>query len=221
MSSFKKAIIVANGTPQKGKAVQSVIADSSNALVIGADGGADLALQMGLSPSIIVGDMDSIRPDTLASLEANRAQILRHSPHKNETDLELALLEAITRGADEIYILGALGNRIDHTISNIYLLTLPALQSCKACLVDDNQTLWLVRPGTHRLFGRVDDTISLIPFQSDIEGISTNGLKYPLRDETLAFGPARGVSNVLISTEASVTFKRGTLLIIHIMMGHA
>lgn len=68
--------------------------------------------------------------------------------------------------------------------------------------------------------GAIGDTLSLIPFQDDVVGIITNGLEYALRGETLHFGPARGVSNVIISPEASVTFKSGILLIIH-TIGHA
>ncbi len=220
MSGFKKAIVVANGTPQIGQAVQAVIENSADALVICADGGADVALGMGLHPDIIVGDMDSIRPETLNTLEAAGTELFRFSTHKDETDLELALLEATVRQASEIFILAAMGTRIDHTLSNLYLLTLPALQHRKVLLVDDNQSVWVAQPGTHPLMGAIGDTLSLIPFQDDVVGIITNGLEYALRGETLHFGPARGVSNVIISPEASVTFKSGILLIIH-TIGHA
>ncbi len=220
MSGFKKAIVVANGTPQIGQAVQTIIANSADALVICADGGADVALKMGLHPDIIVGDMDSVRPETLNTLEADGTELFRFSPHKDETDLELALLEAAVRQASEIFILAAMGARIDHALSNIYLLTLPALQNRRVLLVDANQSVWVVQPGTHPLMGSIGDTLSLIPFQGDAEGIITQGLAYPLRGETLHFGPARGVSNVIISPEASVTFRSGSLLIVH-TIGHA
>ncbi len=220
MSGFKKAIVVANGTPQMGQAVRNVLEHAADALVICADGGAEVALKMGLYPHIVVGDMDSVDPNTLDTLEVAGAELLRFPPDKDETDLELALLEAAERGATDIFILAAMGARIDHTLSNLYLLTLPALQNCIVYLVDDNQSVWVVQPGTHPLRGAIGDTVSLIPFQGDAQGITTHGLQYPLSDETLYLGPARGVSNVIISPEASVTFKSGTLLIIH-TMGHA
>lgn len=220
MSGFKKAIVVANGTPQLGQAVQAIIEHAADALVICADGGADVALKMGLYPHIVVGDMDSVSLDTLNTLEAAGAELLRFPPDKDETDLELALLEAAERGASTIFILAAMGARIDHTLSNLYLLTLPALQNRKVRLVDNNQSVWIAQPGIHPLIGAIGDTISLIPFQGDARGITTYGLQYPLSNETLYLGPARGVSNVIISPEASVTFKSGTLLIIH-TIGHA
>ncbi|MBI5930718.1 MAG: thiamine diphosphokinase [Chloroflexi bacterium] len=220
MSNFPKAIVVANGTIQLGQAVQAVIENVAEALVICADGGADVALKMGLHPQVVVGDMDSIHPDTLSSLQSAGVEILRFSPHKDETDLELTLLEAVARGANTIFILAALGARIDHTLSNIYLLTLPALQNCVVHLVDDRQSIWIAHPGTHPLAGVNGDTVSLIPFQGDVQGITTHGLEYPLRNETLYVGPARGVSNVINSPEASVTFQSGTLLIVH-TIGHA
>lgn len=220
MSGFKKAIVVANGPPQMGQAVRNVVEHAADALVICADGGAEVALKMGLYPRLVVGDMDSVNPRTLNALEAAGAELLRFPPDKDETDLELALLEAVKRGATDISILAAMGARIDHALSNLYLLTLPALQNCIVYLVDDNQSVWVVQPGTHPLIGAIGDTVSLIPFQGDAQGITTHGLRYPLSDETLYLGPARGVSNVIISPEASVTFKSGTLLIIH-TIGHA
>ncbi|MCQ3931515.1 MAG: thiamine diphosphokinase [Chloroflexi bacterium] len=220
MSGFKKAIVVANGTPQMGQAVRNVVEHAADALIICADGGADVALKMGLRPYIIVGDMDSIDPNTLDTLESAGAELLRFPPDKDETDLELALLEATEHGASDIFILAAMGARIDHTLSNLYLLTLPAMQNRKVRLVDNNQSVWVIQPGTHPLSGAIGDTVSLLPFQGDAQGITTYGLQYPLSDETLYLGPARGVSNVIISPEASVTFKSGTLLIIH-TIGHA
>lgn len=215
MSGFKKAIVVANGTPQMSWAVQAVVENSTDALVICADGGADVALKLGLHPHIIIGDMDSINPDTLQTLERAGTEILRFSPHKDETDLELALLEAAVREVTEIFILAAMGARIDHALSNLYLLTLPALQNRKVYLIDDNQSVWVAKPGIHPLKGAIGDTLSLIPLQGDVQGITTHGLEYPLSNETLYVGPARGVSNLIISPDANVTFTSGTLLVIH------
>jgi len=63
--------------------------------------------------------------------------------------------------------------------------------------------------------GQLGDVVSLIPLGGDVEGIVTEGLLYPLRDEPLLSGPARGVSNVMTEPVARVTLRSGALLIVH------
>ena len=46
------------------------------------------------------------------------------------------------------------------------------------------------------------------------ENFTTEGLEYPLRDEPLPAGPARGLSNVRVDGMAAVTLRRGRLLIV-------
>ncbi|MEL6273454.1 MAG: thiamine diphosphokinase, partial [Chloroflexota bacterium] len=77
------------------------------------------------------------------------------------------------------------------------------------------QQLWLARPGEHHINGEANDTLSLIPLSGDVENIRTENLYYPLSGETLRFGPARGMSNVLTTSTATVSFDAGLLLIVH------
>ena len=128
---------------------------------------------------------------------------MRHPAEKDETDLELALLWAVEQGANWLRMIGATGGRIDQTMSNIYLLALPILDGCDVKLVAGKQALWLARPGETRIGGAVGDTISLIPLNGTVRGVRTENLYYPLKDEDLYFGPARGVSNVMTAEEAA------------------
>jgi thiamine pyrophosphokinase len=187
----------------------------ASALMIAADGGARAALHFGVLPQVVIGDMDSLEESELDVLEENGATILRYSPHKNETDLELALLYAVNDGATTIRIIGAVGDRLDHTLSNITLLALPALGSCDVRLVSGEQDTWLMPPGTCTIDGAAGDTVSLLPLNGDVDSIRTDGLQYALRDETLHFGPARGVSNVMTGSRATITTADGILLIVH------
>ena len=210
-------LIAANGDLDNGESVQAALTLPFDAphLIIAADGGLRHLTDLGLTPDLVIGDMDSADPAQLADAERNGAEILRFSPHKNETDLELAVLEAAKRGADVIRIIGALGGRFDQSISNVYLLALPELRGCDAALVSGKQTLRLSFPGETVLNGSVGDTISLIPIAGDASGIITTNLDYPLRHETLRFGAARGVSNVMSKTEANFSFETGVLLVVH------
>jgi thiamine pyrophosphokinase len=134
---------------------------------------------------------------------------------KDETDLELALLHATDIGVKDIVVLGAFGNRIDMTLSNLLLLSHPSLISAHIEYWYGYQTAWLIRPPGDEIHGQSGDTLSLIPLEGDAEGITTHELYYPLNDEKLVFGPARGISNVLTASVAHVELASGTLIAVH------
>lgn len=211
----RKALIFANGRTHDGPVPRRAIEQAPDALVIAADGGARVAQEYGLSVHAVIGDMDSLEPDELAKLAANGADVRRYPLEKNETDLELALLWTAEQGLNWIRIFGAMGGRLDQTLANIYLLALPALRDLDVRLVSRAQESWLLYPGTHVIQGTSGDTVSLIPMNGEAHGIQTENLYYPLRRETLAFGPARGVSNIMSADEAQVTFEDGLLLVVH------
>jgi thiamine pyrophosphokinase len=70
------------------------------------------------------------------------------------------------------------------------------------------------QPASRSLPGRTGATVSLLPFGGDATGVTTHGLRYPLRDEPLLIGPARGLSNVREAPDAWVTLRAGRLLVI-------
>lgn len=195
--------------------VQRALADAPDALRVAADGGARVAKAFGVSLQAVIGDMDSAGGAELAALEAQGVTILRYPPEKNETDLELALLWVAEQGIRWIRILGAVGGRLDQTLANVYLLALPALRDCDVRLVSRNQAAWLLFPGDHTIHGAKGDTVSLIPLGGAVSGIRTQNLYYPLKNETLVFGPARGVSNVMDGEVAQVSFADGLMLVVH------
>jgi thiamine pyrophosphokinase len=209
------ALIFANGDVNDGVMVRRALAQFPDALVIAADGGARVALAYELYPQVVIGDMDSIAPEMLAVLEVHGAEIHGYRREKDETDLELALRFAAEQGAQAIRVIGAVGDRLDHTLSNIALLALPALAGLDVRLVARGQMAWLAAPGECVLEGAPGDTVSLLPMDGAVEGLETDGLYYPLRQERLTFGPARGMSNVMTGAQARVRSASGLLLIIH------
>ncbi len=208
-------LIFANGSLNDGPAVRAALDAPAPWFVIAADGGLRNALAFELVPDLVIGDMDSASADLLAQAEARGAQISHFPPEKDETDLELALIEAAQHGCAPIRIVGAVGDRLDQTMGNVYLLALPVLQGRDVRLVSGAQTIWLCHPGELVVDGQPGDTLSLLPMSPTVTGLVTDKLKYPLRHETLAFGPARGMSNVLLENKARVTFESGILLVIH------
>ncbi|MEL6308378.1 MAG: thiamine diphosphokinase [Chloroflexota bacterium] len=208
-------LIFANGDPNPGEMVELVLAQADDAMIIAADGGARVAWHFDKQPQVVIGDMDSLSDDEQAKLIAEGAELRKHPVEKDKTDLELAIIYAVSHGASWIRVLGATGGRFDQMLANIYLLALPSLQDCDVAIVSDNQQMRLFASGQHTIEGQEGDTISLIPVSGDVSGITTENLYYPLDNEMLYFGPARGVSNVMTADCARVDVRRGTLLCVH------
>lgn len=183
-------------------------------LRVAADGGARYLLQLDILPHVAVGDFDSLPPPMLAELEARGVQIQRHRVDKDETDLELALLYAIHHGAGRIVVLAGLGGRPDQHLANLQLLAHPALAGIDVRMLHAGWEVFAIRASAD-LAGSPGQTVSLLPMCERVEGIVTEGLYYPLRDEALLLGPARGVSNVMTGDRARVTIRSGILLAMH------
>ena len=219
-----KAIVLADGdAPDRGAldaAWPGWAGDGD--VVVAADGGARHAARLGLTVDAWVGDGDSIDAGELAALEAAGTTIRQVAAAKDESDSELAVLEALARGADVIVVLGALGGvRFDHSLANVGLLAMPQLAGRPAVLLDERTRIRLVTApdgagGAVRLAlpGRIGDLVSLLPYGEGVVGVTTDGLAYPLADEPLPPGPARGLSNVRIAEDAAVTLRSGRLLVI-------
>jgi thiamine pyrophosphokinase len=185
------------------------------AIVIAADGGVQHAERLGLEISIVIGDLDSLDEEKNIALKNKNTDVLRVAAQKDETDLELALLYAIEIGVTDIVVLGAFGDRIDMSLSNLLLLTHPSLLAVQIEYWYGRQTAWLIRPPGDEIHGQSGDILSLIPLEGDAEGITTHELYYPLNNEKLEFGPARGISNVLTASVARVELGSGTLIAVH------
>jgi thiamine pyrophosphokinase len=208
-----RAIIVANGCVEKGEAAGQLVAPGD--VVIAADGGARVAQQLGLQPQVVVGDLDSLAGDVRASLEERGCRFIDHPARKDETDTELAIQHALGLGADEIVLLGAIGGRLDHTLANVLLLGMPALKGVRARIVAGGTEAWLIHAGEElAIHGQPGDTVTLLPLGQDAVGITTTGLEWVLDDDTLYFGPARGVSNVMTADVARVALREGLLLVL-------
>ena len=193
--------------------------DADADLVVAADGGATKAHAAGLAPDLVVGDGDSLGPDGLAAVRAAGIPVELAAIEKDESDLELAVAAAVVRGATRLTILGALGGaRFDHALANAWLLAHPALVGRVAVLLDDATRVRIIDatagPAEARLDGAPGDLVSLFPFGVDAVGVTTTGLAYPLRDEPLRSGPARGLSNIRSGPEARVALRAGRLLIV-------
>jgi thiamine pyrophosphokinase len=217
MESIAQAIVLADGSVGARDAIDAAWPGwcADRPYVVAADGGARHADPLGFGIDRWVGDGDSVSAELLARLEGAGVPIERMPPDKDESDTELALRAALARRPPAIAILGALGGpRLDHALANLALLTLPELRDVDVRLVAADARVRVAHPGPTRLEGRVDDLVTLLPIGSDASGVTTTGLAYPLRSETLLVGRTRGLSNRRTETTAQVDLEVGRLLVV-------
>ena len=210
-----RAVIFANGVLNNIQDIHDIILPDD--LIIAADGGTTHCRALNIIPSIIVGDLDSIKPDYLSSLQKSDTEIISYPVNKDQTDLDLAIRKAIEMGYDEILVLGALGARWDMTIANLLLPALSEFSKVAIRLIDGHQEIILLKGRGELTFkDKKGDMLSLIPLGQDAYGVTLRGLEYPLKDDVLRFGATRGISNVFVEDTASVYLDKGLLLCIHI-----
>lgn len=179
--------------------------------IICCDGGIRHAHKLELTPDYIIGDMDSAEPELLARYE--KSIMLKYPKEKDHTDSALGLDLAISLKASYIVIMGGTGSRFDHSLANVHLLFEALQKKVNAVLVDECNAIRLV-DSEIELLGKEGATVSLISLTPQVEGITTEGLKYPLYGETLRFSSTRGVSNVMLGSRAKVTVQSGLLAVI-------
>lgn len=168
-------------------------------LVIAADSGLHHALDMGVTPGLVIGDLDSADPDLVSSAERAGAEVIRYSADKDQTDLELALGTAVERGADELVVIGGLGGRLDHLLANCALLAADRWAPQRVRLIDATASLWVVR-GERNLVLRPDAVVTLLAYGGSAN-VSTTGMRWDLREATLTAGSSWGVSNEVIGPD--------------------
>ena len=207
-----RCLIIANGSPPTPEQVQREAGQAD--LVIAINGGTAHALASGLYPDLVLGDLDSMPHELLDDLRSAEVQVLTYDPHKDETDLELALHEAARRRATRVTVLGAVGGRLDQTLGNVFLLSLPEFRDIHIRLLTGREEAFVTR-GQATIHGEAGDTVSLIPLTPTVEGVTTQDLEYPLDRATLRFGPSLGISNTMTAATAQVSLREGTLLVIH------
>lgn len=178
-------------------------------LVIAANGGRRHLDALRMVPDVAIGDFDSAPPGSRAGRE------LRHPREKDETDLELAFLHAfVTARVSEAVVIGALGARFDHTLTNLNLGARWARRGLGVTYLDGSMR---VRFTTGSLSLERDsqfDTVSLIPHSAAVRGIDTEGLAYPLRGGTLWRNRGRGVSNELVAKRGRISISTGLLMVV-------
>ena len=183
----------------------------SHDLTIAADSGYHNALSLGDLVQILVGDFDSI--DKGREID-EKIEILTVPAEKDFTDTQLAVETAIKRGARDIVIIGGLGGRLDHTLSNLAILRELSEAQVYALITDGKNRVRYIR-STSTLISRSGyKYLSLIADDEKVKGVSVEGCKYPLDNATLTNRYQYAVSNEITGNCALISVKKGGLYIV-------
>lgn len=199
------ALIVCNGQPPPKAMLRTLAARA--AIVVAADGGANVCRKHRVVPDVIIGDLDSVTP---ATLKGSRGSLLLRVSRQDNTDLEKALDFLTANQVPEAVIVGADGRRIDFTLGNLSVLW-RYRGRISLTVAGDGWYAVPVRSGL-TVDAPVGTVVSVIP-NGKAAGITLKGFRYPLRDATMRIGEI-GVSNVVRRRQASVSVRSGSLLVI-------
>lgn len=190
----------------------TVVPEYEADLVICADSGFEVALGAGLKVDVLIGDMDSIKPQILDQARRCGAKVIEYPSDKDCSDGELAVMEAKRQGARELLILGGRLGRVDHFISSLLLPLLLEEEITVTCMIDD-EVCMLLRKGQERELSKEFVLFSLIPLGSGCR-VSVSGAKWELDDMLLPMGTTRGIHNEVIGKGARVACCSGMVLLV-------
>ena len=192
-------------------------------LIIAADSGYNNASRLGVRPGLLLGDLDSIDRKKLVPDELEHIEKIIVPAIKDDTDTQLAVDTAISRGADEIHIIGGLGGRLDHTLSSVFLLEYIADRGAGAVMTDGQSRVRVMKTAGEPVSLMIPKTfdgengfkyLSVVPLTDECEGVRISGVFYPLDGVTLKRSYSYAVSNEITSDHAEITLARGTMLVI-------
>jgi thiamine pyrophosphokinase len=182
--------------------------------VVAADGGYATAAVLGLVVDLLVGDLDSIAAADLAAAHASAGtRIEQHPADKDRTDLALALDAVLAGGPAAVTVVGGHGGRLDHLLANVALLAAERYGPLEITGLLGDTVVTVIRDRA-TLTGSRDSLVTLLAMHGPAQGVTTEGLAFPLVDAGLEPGSSLGVSNRCTGTHATVTVSHGTVVAI-------
>jgi thiamine pyrophosphokinase len=205
---MNKCLILANGQPPP-KSVINYLVQKDFRTLICADGGANACVKMDIIPDYIIGDLDSIKPDVY-DYYYDKCEIIKVD-RQNDTDVEKCLKFAIKKKFDEVILLGATGDRLDHTFCNIGIV-LKYYDQIKINIIHHKSFLSAYN-GEITLNTFPGETVSIYGIDSKTK-IKSRGLKYPLKNISLPFGVKESTSNVALQKKVQLGVRGGIIFVI-------
>lgn len=180
--------------------------------VIAADSGLEHAKRLGIKVDYILGDYDSVNPGTL-KMYSESTETVTYPSEKDFTDTHLAVLRAISSGAEMIDLIGATGSRLDHTMTNIFVMKSALDADVKCAIYDAHNKIYLADGNVSvNRGGQYGEYISFAPMTEEAV-ISLSGVKYPLENYVLKQGLSLCQSNEITAETANISIKNGILIV--------
>jgi thiamine pyrophosphokinase len=208
MIKNNKCIILANGKPPS-KSILTFLKRKGYSILICADGGANAARKINVLPDYIIGDLDSIKKETLKYFAGKSVVI--PIKRQNDTDVEKCIKYAIKKKLNDIVLTGVTGNRLDHTFCNLGIVLKFSRLAMLRVIAEDS----LLAPysGNVNIKTCSGETISLYGFNSKTRIIS-EGLYYPLKNISLPFGIKESTSNLAVGKAVKLKISGGVIFVI-------
>ncbi|WP_461812009.1 thiamine diphosphokinase [Faecalimonas sp.] len=211
----KRTMIVSGGMIQEEFATTK-LKELEYDVLIGVDRGVEFLYRNHIKPDYIVGDFDSLSEDIVRFYQENTDVFIRKfNPEKDFSDTEIAVRQAMELDSKEIILLGATGNRIDHVLANIQVLTIPHKEGIHAEMIDENNRIYLIEKEAilekSKMYGKY---FSVFPLDRCIEKFSIVGAKYPLHNHRLCPYDSLCVSNQAREEKVQITLSEGIVILI-------
>lgn len=208
-----RAAVFLNGSPDPPGLIRDVAGRAD--LVVAADGGARHALEAGVVPDLVVGDLDSLGEELALEAERRGASLERHPARKDKMDGHLAVLAARRLGASAADLLCATGGRISALFAVPHVLLAAERVGLRSTVVAGWGRAFVVEDGSRTVEGSPRDGVSIFPLSGPASGVTLEGFAYPLHEACLEPGDTLGFHNELAGREARVSVRSGALLVVH------
>lgn len=214
---MKKALLISGGHIDD-KYIKGYLKDRHYDITIAIDGGLEKAAGLGIVPTHVIGDFDTVSAETLKKYSDNESvKVIRLMPEKDFSDTQCAISTAIQNNCTHIEIIGGTGTRLDHTVANIHTLQMVLNKCDDAVIVNENNRIRLVNGRKiierQEVFGRY---ISFLPLTDKVKGVCLKGFKYPLDNYEFDIHKSMslGVSNELVQDRAEIDVAEGILIMV-------
>ena len=208
-----RAAIFLNGSPDSSELLRRVAGFAD--LIVAANGGTRYALEVGIVPDLVVGDMDSLGEELMLELERLGASLERHPVRKDKMDGQLAVLAARERGATAADLLCAVGGTLGAFFSVPQILLAAERIGLRSTVVADRGRIFVVEAGSRTVQGDPQDSVSIFPLSGLATGVTLESMEYPLENASLEPGDTLGFHNELVGRKANVSVEEGALLVVH------
>lgn len=204
--------IISGGTAPSERLLKKYLEETD--FIIAADKGMECLYNYHIIPDLILGDFDSARKEILDKMKLKTREVMEFPPEKDYTDTEIAIMEGIKRGSERIYLFGATGTRIDHTLGNIGLLLSTKKKGVDLEILDNNNRFYL---GQNKMLlkGSYGENISFHALSDKVINLTIKGAKYSLDNYDMSLLDPRAICNEFLDTQIEISYDKGELLIIH------